>query len=171
MKNSTCKITLDVTGFGYTYLLQILDMADETPEENAGAAEALRDWIEENAEHFLDDARNADDKPAIDFFEGLVEEPTEEEPEEDTRPAARDLDDAYDAVDEYLGCPEGEFLKEILAEASLDVKQDNTNLFKAGQFLGTARMLAAAIVNDGANKGESVATITRAVYDYCGIAW
>lgn len=34
-----------------------------------------------------------------------------------------------------------------------------------------ARMLAAAIVNDDANKNESVATITRAAYDYCGLAW
>lgn len=62
-------------------------------------------------------------------------------------------------------------MKEILEEAALDVKQDHTNLFKAGQFEGTARMLAAAIVNSGANKGESVATITRAAYDYCGVAW
>lgn len=108
-----------------------------------------------------------------DDIETLLEEITEEGPTADDADddAPENKTDAYDAVWHYLGRPEGEFLKEILAEISLDVKQDSTNLFKAGQFEGTARMLAAAIVNDGADGGEGVAAITRAVYDYCGIGW
>lgn len=240
---TNCTITLDVTGFGYTYLLQLDSMLGDFLEDgdNAAAADALHDWMLENARNFTDDARANGDTLAADIFSDMAaededgndpEEPAAEEPastcqtieaddkkaedlediairrglevsiicntnaggyttsanligpeadvsallrayerEEATRPSARDHNDALDAVTEYLGCPEGEFLKEILAEASLDVKQDHTNLFKAGQFEGTARMLAAAIVNDGANKNESVATITRAVYDYCGIGW
>lgn len=109
-----------------------------------------------------------------DDIETLLEEITEEEPSADDDAdddAPENNTDAYDAVWHYLGRPDGELLKEILAEISLDVKQDSTNLFKAGQFEGTARMLAAAIVNDGADGGEGVAAITRAVYDYCGIGW
>ena len=235
---TNCTITLDVTGFGYTYLLQLDSMLGDFLEDgdNAAAADTLHDWIAENARNFTDDARANGDTLAADIFSDMAAEaeggndpdgtgrvcqrieandekadlldqiavrrgfdvsiicntnaggyttnvdllgPEADvnallrayEREEAARPAPRDQRDAYDAVAEYLGCPEGDFLKEILAEASLDVKQDHTNLFKAGQFEGTARMLAAAIVNDGANNNESVATITRAVYDYCGIAW
>ena len=78
---------------------------------------------------------------------------------------------AYAAIEEYLGCPEGEFLKGILEEAAEDARRDHTNLFKAGYFEGAARMLAAAIVNNGADNGASVAEITRAAYQYCGLPW
>ena len=177
---TNCTITLDVTGFGYTYLLQLASMISDFLEDgdNQTAEETLHDWMIENARHFADDARANDDNLAADIFSDLAaddeggndpeEEPANDDADDD---APENKTDAYDAVAEYLGCPEGEFLKGILAEASLDVKQDHTNLFKAGQFEGAARMLAAAIVNDGANKGESVATITRAVYDYCGLPW
>ena len=76
---NNCTITLDVTGFGYTYLLQLLDMTDEFQEDgdNAAAAEALRDWIEGEAAHFLEEARANHDYHAADFFEGLTEEDTE----------------------------------------------------------------------------------------------
>lgn len=114
----------------------------------------------------------ADDIKLLDQLADHFNAPANEEPANDADDdAPENKTDAYDAVWQYLGCPEGDFLKEILEEAAEDVRKDPTNLFKAGQFEGTARMLAAAIVNDGANKKESVATITRAVYDYCGIGW
>ena len=240
---TNCTITLDVTGFGYTYLLQLDSMLADFLEDgdNAAAADTLHDWITENARNFTDDARANGDTLAADIFSDMAAEaeggndPEEDDAEESdrrcqtieaddkkaenlediaicrgfdvtiicntnaggyttsvdligpeadvsallraydreeaTRPAPRDQDDAHDAVDEYLGCPEGEFLKEILEEAAEDVRKDPTNIFKAGYFEGMARMLAAAIVNDDANKNESVATITRAAYDYCGLAW
>lgn len=115
----------------------------------------------------------ADDIKALDQLAAHFNHaPANEEPANNADDdAPENKTDAHAAVAEYLGCPEGEFLKEILEEAAEDVKKDPTNIFKAGYFEGMARMLAAAIVNDGANNNESVATITRAAYDYCGIAW
>lgn len=245
---TNCTITLDVTCFGYTYLLQLDAMLGDFLEDgdNAAAADTLHDWLAENARNFTDDARANGDTLAADIFSDMAawdeggndpeEEPANEEPETITRTAlsgheytdanidlaeavaerngcpviltadddARELratgtvaaiedffalcreaaandgadddapenkTDAYDAVWQYLGCPDGDFLREILEEAAEDVRKDPRNLFKAGYFEGMARMLAAAIVNDGANKHESVATITRAAYDYCGLPW
>lgn len=155
---------------GHEYTAANIDLAEAVAERNAcpvsltaddnarelratGTAAAIEDFFA----YCKEAARAAEEELAAD------DDADDDAPENNT--------DAYDAVWHYLGCPEGELLKEILAEISLDVKQDSTNLFKAGQFEGTARMLAAAIVNDGADGGAGIAAITRAVYDYCGVAW
>ena len=114
---TNCTITLDVTGFGYTYLLQLDAMLGDFLEDgdNAAAADALHDWIGENARNFADDARaNGDDLAAglfSDWAADLEEEPANEEPETITRTALSGHEytaaniDLAEAVAERNGCP------------------------------------------------------------------
>lgn len=85
MKN--CTITLDVTGFGYTYLLQLDSMLGDFLEDgnNAAAADTLHDWMTENARNFTEDARANGDTLAADIFSDMAAE--DDEREEYTLPA------------------------------------------------------------------------------------
>lgn len=190
MKDTT--ITITISPLGYAYLLELLEMAEITADyydddDNRAAVDAIKQEIIYWGGDNIEQAKEAGDTDGLRRLEEILAEAgldadadaADEEPEETNDDADDDSDDdapenktdAYDAVWHYLGRPEGEFLRRILEEAAADAKQDHTNLFKAGQFEGTARMLAAAIVNDGADGGEGVAAITRAAYDFCGVAW
>ena len=81
MKN--CTITIDVTGFGYTYLLQLESMISEFLEDgnNENELDELHAWMMDNARNFADDARAAGDTLAADIFSDMAE--ANEELEED----------------------------------------------------------------------------------------
>lgn len=120
---TNCTITLDVTGFGYTYLLQLDAMLGDFLEDgdNAAAADTLHDWLAENARNFTDDARANGDTLAADIFSDMAawdeggndpeEEPANEEPETITRTALSGHEytdaniDLAEAVAERNGCP------------------------------------------------------------------
>lgn len=176
---TNCTITLDVTGFGYTYLLQLDAMLGDFLEDgdNAAAADALHEWITENAREFTDDARANDDTLAADFFSEIAAEAEGGNDSENDAPANDDADD--DAEDfggsEYLaqiiadwrGRPENAELDNLLEQNAIDTNNDPTNLYRAGVFAGLVTALRTQIswASDDHNEIEA------AIYKAYGVAW
>lgn len=172
---SNCTITIDVTGMGYGYLLQILDMIEEHEEDgdNHSEAETLRDWIEDNAANFLEDARAARDFPAIDFFEGLTEE---EDNEEEPEPEAEGTDGPRwypgyidTLVKVWQTSPENRNIEHALEANAIDAKAQPENLYRAGVFAGLAEAAAWTIYDS--SEADDINAITAAIYRAYGVAW
>lgn len=188
---TNCTITLDVTGFGYTYLLQLDSMLGDFLEDgdNAAAADTLHDWMLENARNFADDAHANGDTLAADIFSDLAaeDEDADEPDEDDAAPADEGPANAYEAdaiatgnegfwmytkmaVQAYLDAPENENLERALQANATDVRNNPGNLFRAGVFEGLAEAAAWQIYGSD-NAPDDINAITAAIYKAYGVAW
>lgn len=184
---TNCTITLDVTGFGYTYLLQLDAMLGDFLEDgdNAAAADTLHDWIAENARNFTDDARANGDTLAADIFSDMAawdeggNDPEENDDEEPANEPAEiekyfDIDDEwktiYAEVDHWRNDPANENHAAALEGNAIDAKNAPDNLYRAGVFAGLAEAAAWAIYARGICT-DDINAITAAIYKAYGLPW
>lgn len=166
---TNCTITIDVTGFGYTYLLQLDAMLSDflSDGDNAAAADALHDWMQDNARNFADDARANGDTLAADIFSDLAE--ADDDPD-DTAPETDADDDPYDTeVAAWISDPRNSNLDAALQANAIDTNNDPNNLYRAGVFAGMAEAAAWAIY--ATCKVDDIHAITAAVYKAYGVAY
>lgn len=168
---TNCTITLDVTGFGYTYLLQLDAMLGDflSDGDNAAAADALHDWIGENARNFADDARATGDDLAADLFSDLAadleggNDPEEEPATEEPAPAAdalrdnpeyRTWDDALVWLDQMPAHDKRAYDPWKIVEEAARIHSTGAgerNIFEAGRIYGMACAIAAICPVEGAD--------------------
>lgn len=156
-------LTIDVAGFGYTYLFQILEMLEEFEDsgDNASAARAIRDWITDNASEFITDARANRDWAAIDALEAIVDgEPGEEPEQEPEQDPGEALYLAMAMQDLRTNTP----VDTILTAYAQRAKENPGDEYNAGQFHGAAVMAAATIPWHG-----PLNTVTEAIYTEYGV--
>lgn len=173
---TNCTITLDVTGFGYTYLLQLDAMLGDFLEDgdNAAAADALHDWMLENARNFTDDARANGDTLAADIFSDMAAADDDaelgaEEPDDAEEAANVDPEEAYlaETIAAWRARPENADLDALLEANAIDTSARPENLYRAGVFEG----LAAALHTQIAWATDDYNEIQAAIYKAYGVAW
>lgn len=170
---TNCTITIDVTGFGYTYLLQLDAMLSDflSDGDNAAAADALHDWMQDNARNFADDARANGDTLAHDIFSDLAE--ADDDPDDDaddTAPETDADDDPYDTeVAAWRSDPRNSNLDAALKANAADTNNDPNNLYRAGVFAGMAEAAAWAIY--ATSTTDDIHAITAAIYKAYGVAY
>lgn len=183
MKN--CTITIDVTGLGYTYLLQLDAMISDFIEDgdNQTAIDTLHDWIYEEAPEFIKDARANGDKLAEDLLQDIIDahEAPAHLPEDQAAPAricqTIDADDAGDVFDRLVAAwranPANENIDDLLEANGLDTENEPGNLYRAGVFEGLAEaaawMIYATITPE--DDADDIHAITDAVYKAYGVAF
>ena len=176
---TNCTITIDVTAFGYTHLLQLDSMLGDFLEDddNAAAADTLHEWMLENARNFTDDARAAGDNLAADIFSDLAAANEDPEPEPD--PATADEEEPATApiypgytealVQAWRNDNENRNLDAALGANATDTNNSPGNLYRAGVFAGLAEAAAWAIYNG--SEVDDIEAIKEAVYRAYNVAW
>lgn len=177
MKN--CTITIDVTGLGYTYLLQLDAMLSDFIDDgdNQTAIDTLHDWIYEEAPGFIEDARANGDKLAEDLLQDIIDAQEAPAPAETEDPEADDTDDAGDVFDRLVAAwranPANENIDALLEANGIDTENEPGNLYRAGVFNGLAEaaswMIYATITPE--DDADDIHAITEAVYKAYGVAW
>jgi len=179
MKN-TNTITLPALDFWAAFdminTLSGIEGADET-------ITALEEYIDENAPEFATRYAQEGDIETAEMIMGMYDGDQASDPDnpcfDPTSPwittarairLAERKQAARDAVENWFET-DARREDDMLRDAAHFANANPRNLYDAGKFDGMARMVAATIIDNGADRGASETQLTVAIYNRYGVAW